>query len=164
MTEQSMEPPGGVESLTGEDIVQDVAQRVAAALAGNCFLRGLDSYSSYSARVTIELQLRDLDVTQVEKTLVIGKHDPGRPSQPVKVKVPEATVEAVRERSGSLPPNLERLVSGDIPAARRKGSMRQGNPRTAQNSWLALAGHAQPPPSLEGRAANRTPNGEVGRA
>jgi hypothetical protein len=119
-TEESIEPLGGAEALSGVDIVEDVAQRVAAALAGNCYLRESDGYRAYSAKVTIELQLQDLDITQVEKTLVIGKHDPGLPSRPIKVEVPQATVEDVRKRSGLLPPSLERLINGDAPPAKTR--------------------------------------------
>jgi hypothetical protein len=116
-TEQVIEPLTGLEALSGEDIVSDLVTQVAAGLSANCYLRGLDSYASYSAIIQISLQLKDLDVIQVDQNLAIGVHDPGRPSRPIKVKIAETTVEIVRERSGLLPPSLERMIDGNIPPA-----------------------------------------------
>lgn len=127
MTEQiAIEAPD--QQLSGTEIVEDIAQRVAAALAGNCYLRATDAYSSYGTKVQIDLQLKDLDTTRVEKSFTIGQHEPGIPSRSVKVEISEATAREIRERSGTLPPSLERMVDGDAPPEKRFYAPRQKKP------------------------------------
>jgi hypothetical protein len=112
----SIETLGTVQALSGTDIIEDVAQRVAAALGQNCFLRSSDEYQGYSARVVLEVQLVDVDITRVDETFVVGAHDQARPSQRFEVEIPTASPSEVLERNGlSVPESLARDVAGNAP-------------------------------------------------
>jgi hypothetical protein len=103
--------------MSGVEVIDDLLNRLGEALSQSCDLRGTDAYSSYAARVTVELQLQDIDRVEVRETLVIGDYDRAKPSRPFHIELPTTTASQMRERSGAAPPeaNLERTVTGDIP-------------------------------------------------
>jgi hypothetical protein len=124
----SIETLGTVQALSGTDIIEDVARQVAAALGQNCFLRSSDEYQGYSARVVLEVQLVDVDITRVDETFVVGAHDQARPSQRFEVEIPTASPSEVLERNGlPVPQSLERGVDGSEPPVSPK---RYYTPRT----------------------------------
>ncbi|MGB9408404.1 MAG: hypothetical protein WCA89_12760 [Terracidiphilus sp.] len=120
-------------ALTGSEIIEDLCGRLADGLADNCYLLGTDAYQSYSAPVTVEIQLADVDSQTVKKTLVIGDHDSATPSRRIVVNVPLATTHEVRERSGQEVPSLERRVDGSEPVTPVKPARRYYTPRKPRN-------------------------------
>jgi hypothetical protein len=136
---------GSAQALSGSDIVEDIAQRVAVALAANCYLRGTDEYQRYSARIVIEVQLVDIDRTSVNEAFTIGQPDGALSGHKSEVDIPEAPAAEVLERAElPLPASLERQVDGLEPAnlddpfslppvkAKRYYTPRGSTPRTAE--------------------------------
>ena len=111
MTEHREEPIL-VEQVSGVEIIDDICNRIAEELGKSCHLRATDAYSGYSAKLQFEVQPVDIDVVKVEKTLVIGDHDPATPSRRMAIDVPPTTADEVRERSGYEPASLERALTG----------------------------------------------------
>jgi hypothetical protein len=101
--------------LSGEEIVKDLAGRLAAELAKSCHLTGACAYGGYSGKVVAELQLVDLDITPVTATVTVGTLDPGRLSHRYEIEVGSVRPSEVRERSGAIVPSLERAVDGSAP-------------------------------------------------
>ena len=100
--------------LTGSEIIQDVCGRIESELSKSCHLRETDSYGGYSARLVFEIRPIDIDPVTVEGTLVVNNHDSSMPSRRFEMNF-SGSPEAVRQRSGSVPPPLERMVDGSAP-------------------------------------------------
>jgi hypothetical protein len=67
--------------IDGATIIDDLCSRIADRLARSGDLRAVDSYSRYSAKVQIELQLQDLDRVEVSSDLNVGTLNPHLASQ-----------------------------------------------------------------------------------
>lgn len=100
------------ETITGSEIIADICSRIVNELGKSCHLRETDSYGGYSAKVTVEIQLRDIDPVTVEASLTIGNHNSATPSRRIVVEIPAVSPTTARERSGTLPPSLERMIDG----------------------------------------------------
>lgn len=74
--------------LSGEEIVEDLAGRLAQELSKSCYLTRLCAYRGYSAKITAELQLEDFDSTTINASVTVGNPDPGRPSRRFKSRSP----------------------------------------------------------------------------
>jgi hypothetical protein len=109
--------------ITGAAVIDDLCGRIAERLARNGDLRTVDSYSSYSARVTIELSLQDVDVAKVSEQITVGQLPPApqpapTPSQPqpIRLDIKPVVASMVVERQEALPTDtLERCVDGSVP-------------------------------------------------
>ena len=93
--------------LTGEEIIEDIAQQIAAELSKSCFLSRLCSYRSYSAKVHASLWLADFDMVEVPMQLTIGTPSADQPTVSSEMTIPSAAPSMVRERSGLDAPSLE---------------------------------------------------------
>ncbi len=128
---EQREEPILVEQISGTEIIDDLAARLVEGLAGNCYLTANDAYASYSAKMVVEIQLIDVNTPTVSKTLVVGELDPSTPTHQVTIDVPPTTANEVRERSGTLPPSLERMVDGsELSSAATVEKRRYYTPRT----------------------------------
>jgi len=147
--EAIMEPVSAPGRINGAEVINDLLDRIGEQLSKSCDLRGTDSYLSYAATVTINLQLTDFDTVQVVADLVVGTLSSQPPPQRIVLTVPPVTAEQVQERlgqesapslercvDGSFPephpiaqPNLERCTDGSTPQGAADGGMLQ--PRTA---------------------------------
>lgn len=104
---QAIEPPET--ELTGGEIIEDAANRLAEALSRSRLLTETCAYRSYSGKITAELQLEDFDRTKVTASAVVSNPDPARPSVRFEVAIPNATPSAVSERGDLTTPSLERM-------------------------------------------------------
>jgi hypothetical protein len=68
-----MEPISVPGRISGHEVITDLLDRLAEKLAASCDLRPSDSYSSYSAKVSVELQLVDVDQTEVVTEVGVGQ-------------------------------------------------------------------------------------------
>ena len=108
-----LESIGDITTITGQDVITDLLERVGKDLAENVYLRDIDSYIGYAARVVVEIQLDDyVDHQQVSQQITVGKHDQARPSRRFEIEIPAAPAEEVRQRNGlaSASSSLERPV------------------------------------------------------
>ena len=96
-------------SISGEDILSDLLDRIAERLILTNSLRPVDCYRGYSARVTVELQLDDIDTTEARAEVRVGDVDPLRPSLRIALDAPGARAEQV-QRSGLQPLSLEKPI------------------------------------------------------
>lgn len=116
-----------IESLSGEDIIDDVCSRIAEELSRSVHLRRTDSYVGFTGKILVELQLDDyVNHETARHQLVIGEHDPARPSRRFEIEIAAAPATTVRERNGlvSSSSSLERPV--DVSASGTTGtSIRQ---------------------------------------
>ena len=116
MTQSVSEPVNVAARMTGADIIDDVCSRLAERLAKNCNLRVSDSYASYSCKITVDLNLVDLETVVVDETLAIGQLPPPPPvatvpqQQSITVDIPPTFAEAVV--GPAVPDTLERSVDG----------------------------------------------------
>jgi len=62
--------------ISGTGIIDDLCNRIAEWLSRSCDLRATDAYAGYSAKVSIELQLADVDTTEVRADVALGTIDP----------------------------------------------------------------------------------------
>jgi hypothetical protein len=69
--------------INGHQIIDDLLRRIGERLSRNCDLRESDSYSSFSARVVIDLSLVDVDRVSVVTDMVIGTSPASAPAPPV---------------------------------------------------------------------------------
>lgn len=141
----TMEPVAVPGRISGAAIIDDLCNRIAEKLSRGCDLRQTDSYSSYSARVTVELSLVDVDTTQVSQQITVGNRpEPARtempferitpqyvaPPQRIAVDVATVQPEAVLGFEPEL--SLERTVDGserEPHSAPPKASRRYYTPR-----------------------------------
>jgi hypothetical protein len=96
-------------SISGEDILSDLLDRIAERLILTNSLRAVDCYRGYSARVTVELQLDDIDTVAISTEVEVGSIDPLRPSERITAGA-SARAEQVQERTGHQPPMLEKPI------------------------------------------------------
>lgn len=80
--------------ISGVSIVNDLCDKIAEKLERSCDLRSTDAYRSYAARVSITLQLIDVDTTEVAAQVDIGTMDPAQPTEHVSIDVAGVAVEA----------------------------------------------------------------------
>jgi hypothetical protein len=109
-----------VEPLTGEEIIVDLCELIAAKLRKDCNLRDTDAYhGGYSAKVTIHLEAYGMDAVTVEALVEAGKPQ-SNPDELVDTElvVPvEPALDQVRERSSQPVPTLT-IDSGGKPLVR----------------------------------------------
>jgi hypothetical protein len=128
-----MEPISVPGRISGHEVIADLLDRVAERLSTSCDLRQSDSYAAYSAKVSVELQLRDVDTVSASQQITVGTLDAEQLSQRITVTVPPVSPEEVAERLG-LPQteSLERSVDGSMPEpAAAAASKRHYTPRGA---------------------------------
>lgn len=102
--------------ISGSEVIADLCDRVAERLSKSCDLRQTDSYSSYSAMVTIQLELTDVDSTQVAADIVVGALDGQQPSERITLVVLPVAPDDAQERLGlESAPSLERTFDGSLP-------------------------------------------------
>jgi hypothetical protein len=96
-----------VEPLSGEEIVIDLCDQIAAKLRSDCNLRPSDAYSSgYMAKVTIHLEAYGMDTAVVDAEVATGKQQ-DNPDELLhtEYEIPvETALNAVRERSNQPVP------------------------------------------------------------
>lgn len=69
-----MENDDYVEGLTGEEIIEDALDQVAAKLRGDCNLRETDAYQGgYDGWIEVHLNLHGIDLAKVETKIIVGK-------------------------------------------------------------------------------------------
>lgn len=89
-----MQPIAVPGAISGTAIIADLCDRSAERLARSCDLRDTDCYRAYSASVSITLQLRDIDTTEVAAEVNVGAIDPQLPSERIPLgREPEAVAE-----------------------------------------------------------------------
>src|SRR5580693_3671195 len=86
--------------ISGREVINDLLDRLAEKLAASCDLRSSDSYSSYSAKVSVEIQLSDVDTIEASRQITVGTLDAERLSQKIAMNVPPVSRETVEERLG----------------------------------------------------------------
>jgi hypothetical protein len=129
---EMIDTPG---SVSGAEIVTDLLDRLAEKLLAFDSLRESDAYGSYSARVTVELQLVDVYPVTVAAAIQVGTVDPQQPSRTIALDVPAVEADMVRARSGSPPANLERFIDDSagatvqVAAPKQKYYVPTGRPR-----------------------------------
>jgi hypothetical protein len=107
------------QSMSGENILSDLLDRIAERLILTNSLRAVDCYRSYSAKVVIDLQLDDIDSMDAHAELQVGSIDPEMPSQRVVLDTPGGRAEQVQVQ----PDSLERAIdqSGILPPKEKRG-------------------------------------------
>jgi len=120
MTERIAEPISMVEQISGPEIIGDLLSNIESALAGRCYLLPSDAYAGYAAKISIAIQLQDIDSRRVERSIIVGEPEAGRLSLPVEMEIPTTFAHQVRERSGQEPPSLERDVAGYATATQKR--------------------------------------------
>ena len=95
-----LEPVTVAGRISGHEVIADLLDRVAEKLPASCDLRPSDSYSGYSAKVSIELQLVDVDQTEVVTEVGVGAMNPQLESQHITLSAP--SVAAVADDSALL--------------------------------------------------------------
>jgi hypothetical protein len=101
-------------SICGSDVISDVCSRIAKKLSMSCDLRAVDNYARYSARITIELQLVDVDQVAVAAEVIVGTIDPKLRVEHITVTVPTVVSEEGRKISPFESALLERPVNGTV--------------------------------------------------
>jgi hypothetical protein len=105
--------------ISGQEVVADLLDRVAERLTRSCDLRESDSYASYSAVVSITLQLVDVDTISLSQQITVGSLDAEQLAQQITINVPTITPEEIEERLDLKPtPAPERPVDGSMPEAK----------------------------------------------
>ena len=102
---------GPAGQLSGTEIVDDLAACVVEALSKGSELRAADAYRSYSAKITIALQLNALDTVTVGETAIVGSFDASQPADfEIEIESPLAGAEEIWDRMESTPPSVERSI------------------------------------------------------
>jgi hypothetical protein len=134
MNQISMEEVAVEGRISGQDVIDDLCDRIAERLSKSCDLRVTDSYGAYTAKVTISLTLEDMGVVEVHEQMIIGSPD-ATPSEHIVIDADAVSPEQVRERLGLEPaPSLERSVDGNMPEAHSapaKANKRYYTPRNS---------------------------------
>jgi hypothetical protein len=128
---EMIDTPG---SVSGAEIVYDICDRLAEKLLSSDCLRESDAYSSYAATLDVTVQLVDVYPVAVSAQVAVGAVDPRQPSRRMAVAMPDVTADEVRQRSGSVPANLEYSIHDHAaaqPAApqRKRYYVATGRPR-----------------------------------
>ena len=103
--------------ISGSGVIDDLCGRIADRLCRNGDLRTVDSYSSYAARIVIELDLQDVDVIKATETITVGVM-PAPSVQSVAAQPKAITLEVPSIPASMLAlsnDSLERTVAGDLP-------------------------------------------------
>jgi hypothetical protein len=99
-----------VEPLSGEEIVIDLCDQIAAKLRADCNLRPSDAYSGgYSAKIEIHLEAYGMDTAVVDAVVVTGEQKEETPDEILvtTLDIPvEPGLNMVRERSSQPVPTL----------------------------------------------------------
>ncbi|MGA7312628.1 MAG: hypothetical protein WBX22_01535 [Silvibacterium sp.] len=122
--------------ISGEAVIHDLLDRIAAQLSGDCSLRSTDAYLGYSAKVSIELQLIDVDTTPVAATVNVGAIDPGQPSQ--KIVIGSDVTGSETEQSLEKPIDPDGVI--EPVAAAAKTTTRYYTPRSTKPLPLSSRG------------------------
>jgi hypothetical protein len=88
-------------SISGTEVIEDLCARIADKLSRSGDLRPTDAYRTYSAKITIELQLVDIDQIEIAEQMVIGTPDPEQPSEHITVAIPEKRYYTPRNRTAT---------------------------------------------------------------
>jgi hypothetical protein len=120
-----------VEGLSGEEIIIDVLDQVAAKLHGDCNLRENDNYTGgYDGYVEVHLNLHGLDKVNVKTRIIIGTEapDPDQKTIDARVDIPLVPeLNTVRERSGQGIPTMAKDEDGrPVVKKRHYGKARGG--------------------------------------
>jgi hypothetical protein len=94
--------------ISGGAVIDDLIRRIVDKLEKSGDLRAVDSYAGYAARVSISLQLVDLNKTEVNADINVGVIDPQQPVRQVALGTDMVAMEA---NVGSL----ERMADGSLP-------------------------------------------------
>jgi hypothetical protein len=114
----NFEPVEVAGSVSGSDVVLDICDRLAEKLLLSDSLRESDAYSSYSAQITVTLQLTDVYPTEIATAIQVNTVDPKQPSRAITLDVPTVEADEARARLGLQPsPNLERFADDDAAGA-----------------------------------------------
>ncbi len=104
--------------ITGQQVINDLCDRIGERLAHDCSLRAIDAYSGYAARVTIELQLQDVYEVEVRATVQVGEINSQLPSlhialgSEVAAEPESENLERVIDPDGSMPELTTRSGEG----------------------------------------------------
>ena len=104
----SMEAVAVPGTISGTSVIADLCRRIGERLSADCNLRPSDSYSGFSFRCQIELQLRDLDSVELVAEVEAGRIDQGLPSVFLDFNSEVAAPQPVNS-------SLERSVDGSLP-------------------------------------------------
>jgi hypothetical protein len=107
------EPISVPRRISGTAIIADLCRRISERLSRQDNLRGVDSFTSYSCRISLDLTLIDVDEVTMTQELVIGTSPvPPAPAEPV--PPPGRIAIEVRGHADELAvaENLERAVDG----------------------------------------------------
>lgn len=116
MSSIAMEPINVESRLSGSAIIDDLCNRIAERLACNGDLREVDSYRGYSARVTVELKLQDVDTVEARTEVIVGP--PLAPPKPAALPGGHIALDVkVTPEELAPAPSLERNVDGSLPEA-----------------------------------------------
>lgn len=113
-------------TINGPAIINDLCNRIADKLERSNELRPVDAYRSYAARVTIDLQLVDIDTNSIATEVSVGNIDPGQKTQSITLS---GTAMAEADRS------LERPVvpeQGEVITSHGRSYLRQRDPVSGQ--------------------------------
>ena len=91
--------PISAATISGVEVIDDVCARIADRLSRSGNLRLTDAYRTYSAKITIELQLADIDQVEIAEQIVIGTPHPEQRSEHITVDVPEKRYYTPRNRT-----------------------------------------------------------------
>ena len=123
-----------VEGLTGEEIINDVLEQVAAKLRNNCDLRETDAYTGgYEGTVDIHLKIHGFDLAEVKTSIQVSAPAVAQQLGEIKETAIEAHVDIpvephlnlVRERSGQDIPSLGKDENGQIVIKKRHYAKKQ---------------------------------------
>ena len=92
--EAILEPIAIPGQISGTGVIEDLCNRIREKLAKSCDLRAIDAYSSYAAKVGIELQLVDLGPVEVSAEIQVGTLNPSQPSERITLRKSVAADEA----------------------------------------------------------------------
>jgi hypothetical protein len=116
-----------VEPLSGEEIVIDLCEQLAAKLRTDCNLRATDAYSGgYSAKITVHLEAYGMDTASVDVQIETGKQK-DNPDELLHAEfdIPvEPALNIVRERSEQAVPTLS--SEGGVDQVRPRRYVRGG--------------------------------------
>lgn len=102
---------GPASQLSGTEIIDDLAACLVEALSKGSELRATDAYRSYSAKITIAIQLNALDTVAVDQTAIVGDFDSSRPADlEIEIESPLAGAVEVRQRMDTMPPSVEQTI------------------------------------------------------
>jgi hypothetical protein len=99
--------PSSAQTISGTSIITDLCNRIAEKLYRSGDLRSVDAYSSYAAKVSIELQLVDIDTANIDTEVAVGVMNPDLPSRHILIgeRADAEETDDTQERNvdGSLP-------------------------------------------------------------